>query len=84
MKISFKKDNKAQIFSLDVMIALIIITVILGISADAMDIVSYRAQDYSSRLSLEKTTTDAADMITKSPGSPDKWEDYGFSVYTVP
>ncbi len=75
-KIGFKKDNKAQIFSLDVMLALIIIAVILGISADAMDAVSYKAQDYSSRLSLERTATNAADMLIKSSGSPDNWEYY--------
>ncbi|MGB9977813.1 hypothetical protein [Methanobacterium sp.] len=83
-KRDFKKDNKAQIFSIDVLLALIVITVILGISADAMDMVSYKAQDYSSRLSLERTTADAADMLIKSSGSPDNWEDYGISVNTVP
>ena len=83
-KKDFKKDNKAQIFSLDVLLALIIITVILGISADAMDRVSYKAQDYSSRLSLEGITTDAADMLIKSSGSPDEWEDYRIKGDTVP
>jgi hypothetical protein len=83
-KKGFKKEEKAQIFSLDVLLALIIITVILGISADAMDMVSYKAQDYSSRLSFERTATDAADMLIKSPGSPNKWEDYGISFDTVP
>ena len=83
-KRDFKKDNRAQIFSLDVLLALIIITVILGISADAMDMVSYKAQDYSSRLSLEKVTSDAADTLIKSSGSPDKWEEYEISGSTVP
>ncbi|MEN6291380.1 MAG: hypothetical protein ABFD07_05110 [Methanobacterium sp.] len=83
-KRDFKKDNKAQIFSLDVLLALIVITVILGISADAMDLVSYKAQDYSSRLSLEGITTNAADMLIKSSGSPDEWEDYGIKGDTVP
>lgn len=83
-KKDFKKDNKAQIFSLDVLLALIIIVVILGISADAMDMVSYKAQDYSSRLSLERITADAADTLIKSSGSPDKWEEYRISGSTVP
>lgn len=78
------KDNKGQVFSLDVMMALIIITVILGVSADAMDIVSYKAQDYSSRFSLERVTTDAADILIKSPGSPDDWENHNFSSDAVP
>ena len=70
----FKDDNYGQVFSLDVMIALIIVTVILGVSADAMDMASYKTQDYSLRFSLERTTTDAADILVKSPGSPDNWE----------
>ena len=83
-KKDFRKDNKAQIFSLDVLLSLIIIAVILGISADAMDMVSYKAQDYSSRLSLERIATDAADTLIKSSGSPDKWEEYGIKGSTVP
>lgn len=83
-KRDFKKDKKAQIFSLDVLLALIVITVILGISADAMDMVSYKAQDYSSRLSLERITADAADTLIKSSGSPDKWEEYKIKGDTVP
>ncbi len=79
-----KKNSKGQIFSLDVMMALIIITVILGVSADAMDMASYNGQDYSLRFSLERTTVDAADILIKTPGSPDEWENYGFNHDTVP
>ncbi len=78
------EDNEGQIFSLDVMLALIIVTVILGISADAMDMASYKAQDYSLRFSLERTTTDAADILIKSPGSPDEWENNGFNPDITP
>ncbi len=84
MKRKYFKDNQGQVFSLDIMIALIIVTVILGISADAMDIASYKAQDYSLRFSLERTTTDAADILIKSPGSPDEWESNGFNPDIIP
>lgn len=83
-KKGFKKEEKAQIFSLDVLLALIVLTVILGISADAMDTVSYKSQDYASRLSLERTATDAADMLVKSSGSPDNWEHYEVNNNTIP
>ena len=83
-KIGFKWDKRGQVFSLDVLLALIIITVVLGISADAMDMVSYKAQDYSSRISLERITTDAADTLIKSSGSPDNWEEYKIKGDTVP
>lgn len=83
-KRSFKYDSWGQVFSIDAMLALIIVTLILGVSADAMDIASYKAQEYSLRFSLERTTADAADMLIKSPGCPDKWENYKFSFGTVP
>jgi hypothetical protein len=83
-KKSIRDDSWGQAFSLDVMLALIIVTVILGVSANAMDMVSYKAQDYSLRFSLERVATDAADILIKSSGSPDKWEDYRYSIDMVP
>ncbi len=83
-KRDFNNDDKGQAFSLDVMMALIIITVIIGVSANAMDMVSYKAQDYSARHSLERVTTDAADILIKSSGSPDEWEKYYYSSSMTP
>lgn len=83
-KKDFKNEERGQAFSLDVMMALIIITVIIGVSANAMDMVSYKAQDYSARFSLERATTDAADILIKSSGSPDEWEKYVYSTSIVP
>ncbi len=76
------RDKQGQAFSLDVMLALIIITVIIGVSADAMDITSYKMREYSARFSLERTTTDAADILIKTSGSPDNWEIYNLSFLT--
>lgn len=81
---NFKDEEEGQAFSLDVMMALIIITVIMGVSANAMDMVSYKAQDYSSRFSLERATTDAADILIKSPGSPEDWESYSYKPIMIP
>lgn len=81
---SFRDDKKGQAFSLDVMMALVIITVIIGVSANAMDMVSYKAQDYSSSFSLERATTDAADVLIKTPGSPQDWESYTFQSNIIP
>jgi len=73
-----------QVFSIDMMFAFIIITVIIGVSANAMDLVSYRMQDYSSRFSLERVTTDAADMLIKTPGNPENWDKCRYSHDMVP
>ncbi|MBM4241450.1 MAG: hypothetical protein FJ150_07320 [Euryarchaeota archaeon] len=80
----FVDDEIALAFSTDAMLAIVIITVILGISADAMDIASYRLQDYSSRFSLERITTDAADILIKTPGSPEDWDQCYFCSYMTP
>lgn len=66
-----------MVFSMDLMLALIIITVVLGVSADAMDVVGWKIQDYSYTNSLERITIGAADMLIKNPGSPENWEESG-------
>ncbi len=80
----FKDENVGQVLSLDLMLGFVLITVIVGISADAMDIASYKMQDYSSRTSMERVTTDAADILIKSSGSPANWEKYSIGQATVP
>lgn len=82
-KNDFISDTTGQAFTLDIMLAIVIITTITGISADAMDIASYKAGDYSARFSLERVTADAADMLIKTPGSPDNWESEN-NNYTTP
>jgi len=80
----FNYEYDGQALSLDLMLGFVIITVIIGISADAMDIASYKMQDYSSGTFLEKITTDAADILVKSSGSPENWETHNFDQDTVP
>ncbi len=79
----FKDDELGQAFTLDIMLSLIIITVIMGISADAMDITSNKVNAYPARFSLERVTIDASDMLVKTPGSPDNWES-GINNSTTP
>lgn len=77
------KDNKAQVFSLDVLLALIIITVIVGMSANAVDKVGFKITDYSAGKSLDRITTDAADILINTPGSPD-WEKSNNTLFVTP
>ena len=72
----FVGDKNGQAFSIDAMLAIIVITVIIGISANAMDLVSYKIQDYSSEHSFERITGDTADVLITTPGSPSDWEKY--------
>ncbi|MGC9517707.1 MAG: hypothetical protein ACP5C3_08430 [Methanomicrobiales archaeon] len=71
------KEKKAQVVSTDLLLGIIIITVILGFSADAMDIIIYKIQDCGARLSLERIVVDAADSLVKTPGKPKNWEECG-------
>jgi len=83
-KKEFILDNQGQAFTLDVMLALVIITIIIGISADAIDIASYKSADYLARFSMERVSNDAADMLIKTPGSPDNWESSIITHLTTP
>jgi hypothetical protein len=67
-------DQKGFIFSLDVYLSLVIIVLILGISADAMDIAGNRVDDFCSEQSYQRITGDACDILIKTSGSPENWE----------
>lgn len=77
------RGQKGQILSLDVLLALIIITVAIGMSINAMDIASFKIADYSAGKSLDRITTDAAEILINTPGSPD-WEKTNNSLLVTP
>lgn len=67
-------DSKGFIFSTDLLLSLIIVTVIIGISADAIDYSNENMGDHNSRAVLERCSLEATDILIKTPGSPDNWE----------
>jgi hypothetical protein len=71
----FNLDHNGQVFTIDALFALLLITVIIGISANAMDIAGDKVRDYSTELSLQRIAGDTADVLIKTPGSPVNWED---------
>ncbi len=77
------KENKGQIFSIDTLFALILITIVIGMSADALDIVTFKISDYSAGKSLDRIATDAADILIDTPGSPD-WEKSNTTQFVTP
>lgn len=66
-------DQEGLIFSNDLLLSLVVITIILGLGAEMMDIYSARIEERVSRNSLEKLTNEAADILIKSQGSPPDW-----------
>lgn len=81
--INFIKEDRGQVFSMDVLFALIIITIAIGMSADALDVVSFKISDYSAGRSLDRIATDAADVLVNTPGTPN-WEKTNTTQSIVP
>ena len=77
-------DRRGQVFTIDAMFALILLTVIIGMSADAMDIVGNKICDYSTETSLDRIANDAADILINTPGSPENWEEIKYSTHITP
>ncbi|HTX61428.1 MAG TPA: hypothetical protein VMC48_03905 [Methanobacterium sp.] len=68
-----KKDSVGQIFSIDLLFALVILAVVLGMSANAIDIAGNKISDYSAGRSMDRIATDTADVLINTPG-PQDWE----------
>jgi len=66
-------NNKAQLFTLDLLLALIPLTLVIAMSANAMSGVITQMQEYSSIYSFQRTTNDALDVLVKTPGLPVDW-----------
>jgi hypothetical protein len=66
-------NQRGQVFTLDMLFALILVTLIIGCSGQAFELASERAGSYSTRYSLERVTNDAADVLIKTLGEPGNW-----------
>lgn len=70
-------DSKGQLFSLDLLFALIPLTIVLGMVASDMDNVMYLVQDTVYRGSTERVAADTVDALLKTSGTPYDWENNG-------
>jgi len=68
-------NNRGQVFTLDMIYALIIVALIIGCSGKAFEMAVNRTDSYSARYSLERTANDAADVLVKTLGRPVNWEE---------
>jgi hypothetical protein len=71
--IKMKKGAKAQLFTLDLLLALIPLTIAMGISASAMSGVAVQISDYTDWYSYNRVVNDAVDVMIKTPGEPTGW-----------
>jgi hypothetical protein len=77
----FSRDSRGFAFSLDVLLALIPLTIILGMAVANMDNINYLSENTIFQSSLDRTAADAADALVESPGTPLNWE-AGGNIYT--
>ncbi len=79
-----KLDNLGQVFTIDIMFALLLITVFIGVSANAMDIAGNKILEYSTEQSLQRIAGDTADVLIKTPGVPENWENGKYFASATP
>ncbi|WP_414468745.1 hypothetical protein [Methanobacterium sp. ACI-7] len=67
-------DNKGFIFTTDLLLALIVVTLAIGMTINQYESLNYQLQDFTFRQSLDKNVNDAADYLVKNTGTPKNWE----------
>lgn len=77
-------DDKGILFTSDLLLAMIIVTIAMGIAIDQFDQLNFQLQDFTGRQSLDKTVNDAADYLVKSSGNPSNWENKTLGSSTLP
>ncbi|MGC9516095.1 MAG: hypothetical protein ACP5C3_00180 [Methanomicrobiales archaeon] len=70
-------DSDGYVFSLDLLIALIPITILLGMAAANMDNVYYLSQQGVFESSLQRVGEDTVDALLETSGTPNNWEQTG-------
>jgi len=68
-------NNRGQVFTLDMLFALILIALVVGCSGQAFELATKKTGDYSTRYSLERVANDASDVLAKTVGKPYNWEE---------
>jgi len=66
--------QKGQVFTLDMFLALAIISLVVSYSGLALEQARRQAETYVLRHSLEQTANDAAEVLVKTSGTPENWE----------
>ena len=56
----------------------------IGVSANTMGIVGDKILEYTSEQSIQRTAIDTADILIKTPGAPEDWENYKYYSNVTP
>lgn len=71
------EDGQGFVFSLDLLLALIPLTILLGTVVMGMDNIMYLSQNTIFQSSLDRHASDVADALVETPGVPYNWEQTG-------
>jgi hypothetical protein len=71
----FNRDSSGYALSLDLLLAIIPLTLVLGMVAADMDNVMYQMQDVVYRGSTERVAADTMNTLLTTSGDPHNWED---------
>lgn len=74
---SIKRDSRGYMFSLDLLLALIPITIMLGMVAGDIDNMMYQVQDTVFRGSMDRVAFDTMNTLLETSGTPTNWEETG-------
>ncbi len=72
-----RRDSEGQIFSIDLLLALIPIVLLLGMAASDMDNIYYLVQGTVFQSSTERVASDSVNALVETSGSPNNWEIVG-------
>ncbi len=70
----FDRDSRGYALSLDLLLALIPLTILLGVVAADMDNMFYQMEDTVFRGSTERVAADTLDTLLETSGDPYNWE----------
>lgn len=76
-KLKIDRDSRGLALSLDLLLALIPLTIVLGIVAADMDNIMYQMEDTIFRGSTERVAADTINTLLKTSGTPPEWEKTG-------
>lgn len=69
--------NRGQLFTLDLMLAIVPLAIAIGLSANAISGMGSQIMDYSGWFTMERDVNDALDTLVKTPGTPPDWGESG-------
>ena len=78
-----RRDSRGYALSLDLLLALIPLTIILGMVGADMDNMLYNVQDTVFRSSMDRVAGDTVNTLVSTSGTPKDWDKTGITSSTV-